>query len=138
MTSVLRIQPPYAVLLIEGAKRSEIPQSFNQQLFAATNTCIAVGCTEEGEGTTVSFAWTEALAMPRPQSKRMWFSSVLETPDRQVVLRAIDGDSYAALRVQSVRTTVSILANDEVQPSALDILCSPAPAVDVSLRLDST
>ena len=118
MTASIRIAPPNSVLLIEDSDGGDIPVSMNGSLFAATASCIAVGCRAEDDGETEVAIGPCGDVDP---GDRPAFEGSLLTPNRLIAVRTVYGVTVLEMPVAAVETVVRIWVNGASDPDRVAI-----------------
>lgn len=118
MTISTRLAPPNSLVLIEDTCGGEIPDSMNQSLIAATDSCIAVGCRAEDDGETeiVLGDCNKVDTGEQPV-----FDGLLRTPSRNLVVRTVLGVTLLEIPVSETQTRLRIWANDPTEPDRIAI-----------------
>lgn len=118
MATSTRLAPPNSLILVEDSNGGEIPDSMNQSLIAATDSCIAVGCRAEDDGETeiVLGDCSDVDTGEQP-----FFDGVLRTPSRKLVVRTVLGVTLLEMPVSKTETRLKIWANDPAEPDRIAV-----------------
>jgi len=116
-----------SVVLITGTEGARIPDSLGGKLVVATSSCIAVGTRNEADGKTSITLTDETCAAFGCQERGLQrvFSGVLETPERELVVRTVLLQTAAKLPVLKDLTRIEVFTNDESEPDNICIVARP-------------
>jgi hypothetical protein len=120
---MLRVQvsPPNSVLLISDRSQRNIPLKFSGSIFAATDSCIAVGCRSADDGPTeVIFAKRGEF---EPTGSKA-FSSSLFTPDKTLQLSTVLNEVVLEVPLTDASTQIDMYVNDETEPDRIEVIFS--------------
>jgi hypothetical protein len=113
MAVSLRAAPQNAVVLVGDPNNCEIPRTMSGELIAATNSCIAVGCLADIDGES---EFTLGLASEVNPGHEPAFEGILDTPNRIVAVRSVQGEQLLKSAVPGQKTRVCIWVNDARAP----------------------
>lgn len=109
------IAPPNSVVLIVGTTiGGAIPASMGGSVVAATDSCIAVGCLSDADGST-EFVLGPAQEIAAAGEAPV-FEGSLYTPDREVLVQSVEGETILKTPVSTKDTVVRIWVNDALEP----------------------
>lgn len=118
MTISTRLAPPNSLVLIEDPSGGEIPDSMNQSLISATDSCIAVGCRAEDDGETEIVLGN---CNKVDTGEQPMFDGLLRTPTRKLVVRTVLGITLLEMPVSETQTRLRIWVNDPTEPDRIAI-----------------
>lgn len=119
MKNTIRIAPPHSLILIEDSLSGQIPDSMNQSLVSATESCIAVGCRAEDDGETEIYLGHHLNSNIGVQ---LVFDGVLQTSSRKLAVRTVLGTTLLEMDVLETYTRLIILTNSPTEPDHIAIV----------------
>ncbi len=120
MTTVV-VALPSSLALVMDPSVGQVPSTMAGALVAATPTCVALGTLSALDGTT-------RLSLGPGDGEPalcLIFDGVLDTPGGTVVVSSVLSEVLLQDRAPSPRTRVRIFANDDEEPSEIDIRITP-------------
>ena len=113
MATSLKIAPPNSLVLVSDTRNAEIPVTMFDSRFAATDSCVAVGCLADVDGDTT---FTLGLTSEVDPGTSPSFVRTIQTPNRLVSISTILGNSILETKVTKTHTTLKIWVNDDTEP----------------------
>ena len=118
MTTLIRLAPPNSMIFVEDSRGGRIPDSMNQSLISATESCIAVGCQAEDDGETeIVLGYCNNV----DTGELPVFDGVLQTPSRKLVVRTVLGTTLLEMPVPRAETKLRVWANDRTEPDQIAV-----------------
>jgi hypothetical protein len=111
------IEPPNSVLLLVGREEFTPPQTFAGTACVATSDCIAVGVLSVDDGPTLASLTHATGASELLILGEFWIES-----EGQVSIRDVYNREYDCLGVDAGSVCVTVMANDESEPSEVTFL----------------
>lgn len=118
MSAAARIAPPHSLILVCDAVSGRIPDSMNQSLISATDSCVAIGCRAEDDGETEIQLGVVADVDPGEQPV---FEGRIRTPSGKLVVRTVLGVSILETNASGAETWIRVWVNDLVEPDRVAI-----------------
>jgi hypothetical protein len=112
------ISPPYSLVLLLDPEKGVVPQTMAGRLVAATESCVAVGCRAEDDGST---RITMGKAVHVDPGYQPLFEGDIETPSQYLEVQSVEGTTLLRTSVQGHRTRVSIWVNDTKEPDEITV-----------------
>ena len=114
--------PPNSLILVLDRGHGVLPDSMNEQLVAATSSCIAVGTTSAYDGDTTLTLTDEAVGTAAGLMKV--YEADLHVPSRIISVCSVDNVVLMAMPVDGEDVSVRILANHDAEPDEIVIVTS--------------
>ena len=107
---------PYSLVFLLDPKSGTIPQSMDGLLIASTESCVAIGCRAEVDGSTKVTIGDIDLVNPGYEPA---FDGEIETPSKALEIQSVLGTKLLNALVQGERTRVAIWVNDSREPDEI-------------------
>ena len=113
----VEVAPSHSLVLVMDPSVGRIPEKMSGALVAATTTCVAIGTLSEHDGTTRICLGTEEYS----GGGNGVFDGELDTPGGRVAVCSVLDEVLLEVPVPFRRSRVRIWANDDQEPSELNI-----------------
>lgn len=117
-TMSVAVSPPYSLVLLLDPSIATIPQTMADNLIVATDSCIAIGCTAEDDGST-EVTLGPAQAVDPGYSPA--FEGAIQTPSGVLEIQSVLGETILQTQVQDQETQVVVWVNDQKEPDKIVI-----------------
>lgn len=112
-----RVAPSHSLILVMDRTVGEIPETLNQSLVAASQSCIAVGTRCADDGSTF-IALSDETPPDLPQQPPV-VDRVIPTPSKKLSVCSVVGEVFVFLDVPKARTRVQVWTNDDMEPDKI-------------------
>jgi hypothetical protein len=115
----ISISPPNSLILIMDFKSGRVPEALGNNLVAATDSCIAIGCRSEYDGPTDVY-----LAQPHEctPSGALVFEGDILTPSRSMSVCTVMNKEVLSDETAGENTHVRVFANDPIEPDRIFVI----------------
>lgn len=118
MINTVKVAPSNSLVLVEDVDGGSPPESLNNALIAATDTCVAIGCLSECDGETeISLRSLAELAMDADPN----FTGSLLVPTNRLAVRDIYGSILIEAPVAGSSVQLKIWTNHPSEPDRIII-----------------
>ena len=107
---------PNALILVLDSIAGELPDGMKGSLFAATTSCVAIGCRSDCNGETEIVVGSTLEVDPGEPPQ---FERLLDTPSRRLAVQTVLGETIAELPVARQRTMIRVWVNDYREPDRI-------------------
>jgi hypothetical protein len=122
MITTSHVAPPNSLLLITDRETGDIPESLDNGIIAATETCIAIGTLSAADGETTVFLTDDRATLEGHQDLHRVFTGMLATPSTEVHVQTVLLEPVAMLPVERAVNHVEVWVNDDAEPSIVYVL----------------
>lgn len=113
----VKLNVPYAVVVLSELSKGDVPEQFDGSLVAATETCIAIGCRSDIDGPTEFVVGSLAEV---DTGEPPIFAGNLKVTHKLAALHTMD-EAFVTITLSKPEIYVKIWVNDQVEPEFIQI-----------------
>ena len=116
------IAPPNSLILVMDHATGLLPDSLNDSLITATDTCVAIGTRAECDGETDVYIGSDPIVVSSDVNLKEAYHGTIATSSGVLTICDVYNDRILDWEIGELSCSISVFVNDSAEPSIIHIV----------------